>query len=93
MSQVDLITKLMEATSNTTDLASISLLNEISSRTDNSEECNIISKHCAKILTLNPKLWRRIQKDLSLIEHIIKTGNQNFIDQIKDERDNLRDLF
>ena len=93
MSQVDLITKLTEATANETGLASISLLNELSSRTDNSEECKTISRHCTKILTLKPKMWKKIQRDLALIEHIIKTGNQNFIDQIKDERDKLRDLF
>ena len=93
MTQVDLITKLAEATANETGLASISLLNELSSRTDNPEECSVISKHCAKVLTLKPKMWKRIQRDLALIEHIIKTGSQNFIDQIKDERDKLRDLY
>ena len=40
MTQVDLLAKLNEATANSTGLASISLLNEISSRTDNSEECS-----------------------------------------------------
>ena len=93
MTQVDLIAKLAEATANETGLASISLLNEISSRTDNSEECLIISKHCAKILTLRPKMWKRIHRDLALIEHIIKTGSQNFIEQIKDERVKLKDLY
>jgi epsin len=87
------LAKLNEATANETGLASISLLNEISSRTDNLEECNIISKHCAKVLTVKPKLWKKIQRDLALIEHIIKTGSQNFIDQIKDERDKLKDLY
>ena len=42
--------------------ASISLLNEISSRTDNREDCDLIVRHCAKILTLKPKLWKKIQK-------------------------------
>ena len=93
MNQVDLVTKLVEATSNETGLASISLLNELSSRTDNNEECKIIVKHCAKVLTLKPKLWKRIQRDLILIEHIIKTGSQGFLDQMKDERDKLKDLF
>ena len=93
MTQVDLVTKLVEATSNETGLASISLLNELSSRTDNSEECKIIVKHCAKVLTLKPKLWKRIQRDLVLIDHIIKTGSQNFLDQMKDERDKLKDLY
>ena len=93
MNQVDLVTKLVEATLNETGLASISLLNELSSRTDNNEECKIIVKHCAKVLTLKPKLWKRIQRDLALIEHIIKTGSQDFLDQMKDERDKLKDLF
>ena len=93
MTQVDLLAKLNEATSNVTGLASISLLNEISSRTDNSEECSVISKHCIKMLTLKPKMWKRIQRALALIDHIIKTGSQNFIDQIKDERDKLKDLY
>ena len=93
MTQVDLVTKITEATANETGLASISLLNELSSRTNNSEECKIISKHCAKVLTLKPKMWKRIHRDLALIEHIIKTGSQNFIEQIKDERDKLKDLY
>ena len=93
MTQVDLLAKLNEATSNVTGLASISLLNEISSRTDNSEECSVISKYCIKMLTLKPKMWKRIQRALALIDHIIKTGSQNFIDQIKDERDKFKDLY
>ena len=78
MNQVDLVTKLVEATSNETGLASISLLNELSSRTDNNEECKIIVKHFAKVLTLKPKLWKRIQRDLALMEHIIKIVSQDF---------------
>ena len=42
--KVDLIAKLNEATANEKGLANISLLNEISSRTDNYEECNMIVK-------------------------------------------------
>ena len=38
-------------------------------------------------------MWKRIHRDLALIEHIIKTGSQNFIEQIKDERDKLKDLY
>ena len=45
------------------------------------------------MLTLKPKMWKRILRSLALIDHIIKTGSQNFIDQIKDERDKLRDLY
>ena len=45
-----------------------------------------------KILSLKPKFWKRIIRDLNLIEHIVKTGSQNFVDEIKDKRDKLRDL-
>ena len=93
VSQVDLEKKLNEATTNETAFANISLLNEISSRTDDSDECKIILKFCTKMLTLKPKFWKRILKDLNLIEHIVKTGSQNFVEGIKDERDRLRDLY
>lgn len=93
MTQAELEKKLNEATVNETGLPSISLMNEISSRTDDSEECKIVSKYCVKILGLKAKMWKRIYRSLSLIEHILKTGNQNFVDQIKDERDRLKDLF
>ena len=92
MSQVDLLAKLTEATLNDSSFASISLLNEISSRTDNHEDCDLIVRHCAKILTLKPKLWKKIQKGLSLIEHVIKTGSQDFIDKMKEERDKIKNL-
>ena len=93
VSQAELEKKLAEATSNEMGFASISLLNEISSRSDDSEECKIIVKYCIKILGLKPKFWKRILKALNLIEHVVKTGSQNFVDQIKDERDRLRDLY
>jgi epsin len=92
VSQADLEKKLVEATPNETGMSNISLLNEISSRTDDSEECKIVVKYCLKLLTLKPKLWKKILRDLNLIEHVIKTGSQNFIEQIKEERDKLRDL-
>ena len=92
MSQVDLLAKLTEATLNDSSFASISLLNEISSRADNREDCDLIVRHCAKILTLKPKLWKKIQKGLSLIEHVIKTGSQDFIDKMKEERDKIKNL-
>ena len=92
VSQVDLEKKLNEATTNETAFANISLLNEISSRTDDSDECKIILKFCTKLLSLKPKFWKRILKDLNLIEHLVKTGSQNFVEGIKDERDKLRDL-
>ena len=93
VSQVDLEKKLNEATTNETAFANISLLNEISSRTDDSDECKIILKFCTRLLSLKPKFWKRILKDLNLIDHLVKTGSQNFVEGIKDERDRLRDLY
>ena len=93
MTQAELEKKINEATINETGFPSISLLNEISLRTDDTEECKIISKNCIRILGLKPKMWKRILRSLALIEHILKTGNQNFVDQIKDERDRIKDLF
>jgi len=92
MSQVDLLAKLAEATTNDSSFANISLLNEISSRSDNREDCDLIVRHCAKILTLKPKMWKKIQKGLALIEHVMKTGSQDFIDKMKEERDKLKNL-
>ena len=93
VSQVELEKKLAEATTNETGFANISLLNELSSRSDDSEDCKIMVKYSIKILGLKPKFWKRILKALNLIEHVIKTGSQNFVDQIKDERDRLRELY
>ena len=93
VSQVELEKKLAEATTNETGFASISLLNELSSRSDDSEDCKLMVRFCIKVLQLKPKFWKRILKALNLIEHVIKTGSQNFVEQIKDERDRLRELY
>ena len=93
MSQVDLLSKISEATANESGFANISLLNEISSRADNPEDCKLIVRTCIKLLSLKPKMWKRILRSLALIEHIIKTGSQDFVDRIKDERDSLRELY
>ena len=45
-----------------------------------------------KLLTLKPKFWKKILRTLQLIEHVVKTGSQNFVEQIKDERDKITDL-
>ena len=92
MSQVDLLAKLAEATTNDSSFANISLLNEISSRSDNREDCELIVRHCSKILTLKPKMWKKIQKGLALIEHVMKTGSQDFIERMKEVRDKLKNI-
>ncbi len=92
MSQVDLLSKISEATANESGFANISLLNEISSRADNPEDCKLIVRTCIKLLSLKPKMWKRILRSLALIEHIIKTGSEAFVDSIKDERASIREL-
>ena len=90
----DILTKrLNEATSNEICQANISVLNEISSRTDIKDEAKLIIKYCIKVLQLKPKYWKRISKTLNLIDHCLKTGSSNFIDGMKDERDRIQDLF
>ena len=93
MTAAELEKKINEATVNEMGLPSISLLNEISSRSDELEESKVISKCCIKILSLKPKMWKRIFRSLSVIEHVLKTGSQNFVEQIKEERDRIKDLF
>ena len=93
MTAAELEKKINEATVNEMGLPSISLLNEISSRSDELEESKVISKYCIKIFSLKPKMWKRIFRSLSVIEHVLKTGSQNFVEQIKEERDRIKDLF
>ena len=93
MTAAELEKKINEATVNEMGLPSISLLNEISSRSDELEESKVMSKCCIKILSLKPKMWKRIFRSLSVIEHVLKTGSQNFVEQIKEERDRIKDLF
>ena len=90
----ELLTKrLNEATSNELCQANIAVLNEISSRTEIREESKIVIKYCVKVLQLKPKYWKRILKTLKLIEHCLKTGSNTFYDNMKDERDRVKDLF
>ena len=90
----EILTKrLNEATSNELCTANVAVLNEISSRTDIREETKIIIKYCIKVLQLKPKFWKRILKTLKLIEHCLKTGSSNFVENMKDERDRIKDLF
>ena len=39
-----------------------------------------------------PEKWRKILKDLFLIEHILRTGNPRFVDDLKDEIYKLKNL-
>ena len=48
--------------------------------------------HCLKKLSCRAEKWRKILKDLFLIEHILRTGNPRFADDLKDEIYKLKNL-
>ena len=93
LTKTDLEKKLKEATSNEHCHANVSLLNEISNKTDNRADYNTIMAHCLKKLSCRPEKWRKILKALFLIEHILRTGNPRFADDLKDEEYKLKNLF
>ncbi len=88
----DLEKKLKEATSNEHCHANVSLLNEISQKTQNFEDFRVIYDYCMKTLTSNSDQWRRILKTLFLIEHILRTGNLRFAEELKDESYRIKNL-
>jgi hypothetical protein len=91
--KTDLEKKLKEATSNEHCHANISLLNEISQRTQYRADYNTILFHCVKKLGCRSEKWRKILKDLFLIEHILRTGNPRFADDMRDEIYKIKNLF
>ena len=84
--------KLKEATSDEHCHANISLLNDIAQRTNDSEDFDVIMKHCIQTICLNSDKWRRILKTLFLIEQILRTGNLRFANELKDESYRLKNL-
>ena len=64
MSQADLEKKINDATANQTGYTSISFLNEISSRTGNTNECKFISNYCIKLLGLKLRSSKRLLRSL-----------------------------
>ena len=49
-------------------------------------------KLCLKKLSCRNEKWRKVLKDLFLIEHILRTGNPKFADDLKDEIYKLKNL-
>ncbi len=93
LTKTELEKKLKEATSNEHCHANVSLLNEISNKTQYRSDYNTILFHCIKKLGCRPVKWRKILKDLFLIEHILRTGNPRFADDLKDSEYKLKNLF
>ena len=46
-----------------------------------------------KKLGCRSEKWRKILKDLFLIEHILRTGNPRFADDMRDEIYKIKNLF
>ncbi len=92
LTKTDLEKKLKEATSNEHCHANVSLLNEISNRTQYRADYNTIFAHCIKKLNCRSEKWRKILKDLFLIEHILRTGNPRFADDLKNEDYKIKNL-
>ena len=93
LTKTDLERKLKTATANEHCHANVSLLNEISRRTNNREDYYIIYNHCMKKLASNPEKWLKILKSLFLIEHILRTGNLKFAQNLKDDEYKIQRLF
>lgn len=91
--QPDLKSQLKEATSNEHCHANLSLMNEISCRTNNRDELNMITQHISKKLNCGGEKWRKILKCLFLVEHLLKTGSYDFYDSMKGIQYQFKNLY
>ena len=91
--KTELERKLKTATSNEHCHANVSLLNDISKRTFTREDYFVIYNHCMKKLSCRPNKWRKILKCLFLIEHILRTGNLKFAENLKEDIYKIKNLF
>jgi len=91
--KTELERKLKSATSNEHCHANVSLLDDISRRTNRREDYYVIYNHCMKELSCRPENWRKILKCLFLIEHILRTGNLKFAKHLKDDEYKIKTLF
>lgn len=92
LTKSELELKLEEATSNEHCHANVTLLNELSRRSERRMDFPVIYQHCSEMLNCRPEKWRRILKTLFLIEHILRTGGSAFLEAIKDDKYKLRNL-
>lgn len=91
--KADLKSQLKEATSNEHCHANVALMNEISSRTSNKEDLNVIVAHVAKKLNCRGEKWRKILKCLFLVEHLLKTGSNDFYDAMRGMQYLFKNLY
>ena len=86
LTKTDLERKLKTATANEHCHANVSLLNEISRRTNNREDYYIIYNHCMKKLASSPEKWLKILKSLFLIEMNIKYKDYSILVFMKEKQ-------
>lgn len=91
--KTELERKLKKATLNEHCHANLSLLNDISRRTNYREDYYVIYNHCMKKLSCSPEKWLKILKSLLLIEHILRTGNLKFAEHLKEDEYKLKSLY
>ncbi len=58
----------------------------------NSNDYEVIVAHCIKKLLCKQEKWRKILKNLFLIEHILKTGNPRFANSMREESSKIKNL-
>lgn len=91
--KADLKSQLKEATSNEHCHANVALMNEISNQTSNKEDLNVIVAHVAKKLNCRGEKWRKILKCLFLVEHLLKTGSNDFYDAMRGMQYLFKNLY
>lgn len=57
-----------------------------------SNDLEVITNHISKKLQCRKEKWRKILKTLFLIEHVLKTGSNNFVDSMRGMTYQLRNL-
>ena len=91
--KADLKSQLKEATSNEHCHANVALMNEISNQTSNKEDLNVIVAHVAKKLNCRGEKWRKILKCLFLVQHLLKTGSNDFYDAMRGMQYLFKNLY
>ena len=91
--KADVKSQLKEATSNEHCHANVALMNEISSRTSNREDLSVIVAHVSKKLNCRGEKWRKILKCLFLVEHLLKTGSNEFYDAMRGIQYQFKNLY
>lgn len=77
---------------NISDKEYINIIEQLSERTENYEEREIIKTYIIKKMNLTPDHWIKIYKTLKLICYLVKGGSLSFIQDLKYEIDRFEQL-